>query len=130
MVATREKWETESSLPRGASYDQLLEFFGIPPYTAEALDDNISKKRRYWNHKSNGGNPTGRQKAADVLALIQRVSQALKRGARVPASACWWTCGSVRTATRPPAASRQLRGEHVTTICVCGRRCPESVIGR
>jgi hypothetical protein len=81
MVATREKWETESSLHRGASYDQLLEFFGIPPYTADALDDNIAKKRRYWNHKSNGGNPTGRQKAADVLALIQRVSQALKRGA-------------------------------------------------
>lgn len=81
MVTTREKWETESSLGRGASYDQLLEFFGIPPYTADALDDNIAKKRRYWNHKSNGGNPTGRQKAAEVLALIQRVSQALKRGA-------------------------------------------------
>jgi hypothetical protein len=80
MVATREKWETESSLPRGASYEQLLEFFGIPPYTANALDDNIAKKRRYWNHKSNGGNPNGRQKAADVLALIQRVSQSLKRG--------------------------------------------------
>jgi hypothetical protein len=81
MVATREKWETDSSLHRGASYDQMLEFFGIPPYAADALDDNISKKRSYWNHKSNGGNPVGRQKAADVLALIQRVSQALKRGA-------------------------------------------------
>jgi len=81
MVATREKWETESSLTRGASYDQLLEFFGIPPYTIDALDENITKKRRYWNHKSNGGNPMGRQKAAEVLALIQRVSQALKRGA-------------------------------------------------
>jgi hypothetical protein len=81
MVATREKWETESSLHRGASYDQMLEFFGIPPYAADTLDDNISKKRSYWNHKSNGGNPVGRQKAADVLTLIQRVSQALKRGA-------------------------------------------------
>jgi tetratricopeptide (TPR) repeat protein len=80
MVATREKWETASMLPRGASYDQMLEFFGIPPYAADALDDNISKKRRRWNHMSNSGNPAGRRKAAEVLALIQRVSQAVKRG--------------------------------------------------
>ena len=80
MVATREKWETASSLPRGASYEQMLEFFGIPPSTAEALDDNISKKRRRWNHMSNSGNPAGRKKAAEVLELIQRISQAVKRG--------------------------------------------------
>lgn len=80
MVATSEKWETASSLPRGASYEQMLEFFGIPPSTAEALDDNISKKRRRWNHMSNSGNPVGRKKAAEVLALIQRISQAVKRG--------------------------------------------------
>jgi hypothetical protein len=80
MVATREKWETASSLPRGASYEQMLEFFGIPPSTAEALDDNIRKKRRRWNHMSNSGNPVGRKKAAEVLALIQRISQAVKRG--------------------------------------------------
>jgi len=80
MVATRERWETASALPRHPSYEQMLEFFGIPPYTADALDDNISKKRRRWNHMSNSGNPAGRQKAAEVLALIQRVSQAVKRG--------------------------------------------------
>jgi hypothetical protein len=80
MVATREKWETTSTLPRGASYEQMLEFFGIPPATAEALDDNITKKRRRWNHMSNSGNPVGRQKAAEVLALIQRIAQAVKRG--------------------------------------------------
>jgi hypothetical protein len=80
MVATREKWETTSTLPRGASYEQMLEFFGIPPSTADALDENISKKRRRWNHMSNSGNPVGRQKAAEVLRLIQRVSQAVKRG--------------------------------------------------
>jgi hypothetical protein len=80
MVATREKWEATTALPRGASYEQLLEFFGIPPYTADALDDNIGKKRRRWNHMSNSGNPDGRKKAAEVLKLIQNVSQALKRG--------------------------------------------------
>jgi tetratricopeptide (TPR) repeat protein len=80
MVATRERWETASALPRGASYEQMLEFFGIPPYTADALDDNIAKKRRRWNHMSNSGNPVGRQKANEVLALIQRVAQAVKRG--------------------------------------------------
>ena len=80
MVTTREKWETTSTLPRGASYEQMLEFFGIPPSTVEALDDNISKKRRRWNHMSNSGNPVGRQKAAEVLKLIQRISQAVKRG--------------------------------------------------
>lgn len=80
MVATREKWETTSALPRGASYEQMLEFFGIPPYSADALDENISKKRRRWNHMSNSGNPEGRAKAAQVIELIQRVSRAVKRG--------------------------------------------------
>jgi hypothetical protein len=80
MVATREKWEATSALPRGASYEQMLEFFGIPPATADALDANIGRKRRRWNHMSNSGNPEGRAKAAQVLELIQRVSQALKRG--------------------------------------------------
>lgn len=80
MVATREKWEAASALPRGASYEQMLEFFGIPPCTADALDENIAKKRRRWNHMSNSGNPVGRQKASEVLKLIQNVSQALKRG--------------------------------------------------
>ncbi len=81
MVATREKWETESWLPQRPSHEQMLEFFGIPPYSAGALEDNITKKRRYWNHKSNGGNPTGRKKAEDVLAVIHRISLALTRGA-------------------------------------------------
>jgi hypothetical protein len=58
----------------------MLEFFGIPPCTADALDDNITKKRRRWNHMSNSGNPRGRERAAEVLALIQRISQGLKRG--------------------------------------------------
>jgi hypothetical protein len=58
----------------------MLEFFGIPPCTADALDDNIGKKRRRWNHMSNSGNPAGRQTATKVLELIQNVSQALKRG--------------------------------------------------
>lgn len=81
MVATREKWETESWLPQRPSHQQMLEFFGIPPHSAEALDQNITKKRRYFNHKSNGGNPKGRQRADEVLALIQRISLALTRGA-------------------------------------------------
>ena len=82
MVATREKWETESALPMRPSPQQMLEFFGIPPHTRDALEDNISKKRRYWNHKSNGGNPRGRERAEQVLQLIQRISLALTRGAQ------------------------------------------------
>jgi hypothetical protein len=81
MVATREKWETESLLPRNPSPEQMLEFFGIPPYSPEALDGNIKKKRRTWNRLSNSGNPDGREKAEKVLALIQRLSEAIKRGA-------------------------------------------------
>jgi hypothetical protein len=80
VVATREKWEATSTLPRPATYEQMLEFFGIPPATPDALDANIAKKRRQWNHKSNSGNPAGRAKAAEVLKLIQNVSQAVKRG--------------------------------------------------
>ena len=58
--------------PPWRQLQQMLEFFGIPPYTADALDDNITKKRRRWNHMTNSGNPAGRQKAAEVLELIQR----------------------------------------------------------
>lgn len=82
MVATREAWETSSTLPRGATYEQMLEFFGIPPYSPDRLDDNIGKKRRLWNHKTNSGNPAGRTKAREVVTLIHRVSQAVKRGAQ------------------------------------------------
>jgi hypothetical protein len=80
MPATSTAWESASTLPGGASYEQMLQFFGIPPMSAEALDDNIKKKRRAWNRKSEVGNPDGRAKAEQVLALIQRVSEALKRG--------------------------------------------------
>ena len=76
----RSTWETTLELPGNPSYEQMLEFFGIPPYTADALDDNIRKKRRRWQHISNSGNPADGQKAAEVLALIQRLSEALKRG--------------------------------------------------
>jgi hypothetical protein len=81
MAPTREAWMTRSTLPRGSSYETMLEFFGIPPYTLQRLDENIAKKRRDWHHKSNSGNPVGRAKAKEVVALIQRAAQALKRGA-------------------------------------------------
>src|SRR5712664_2078660 len=80
MVATREKWETESLLPRNPGPEEMLAFFGIPPYSPDALDRNISKKRQRWNRLSNSGNPEGREKAAKVLELIQRISEAVKRG--------------------------------------------------
>jgi hypothetical protein len=80
VVATRERWETTTTLPRGASVEQMLEFFGIPPYTPEALDGNIRKKRMRWNHMSNSGNPVGREKATKILELIFSVEQAVKRG--------------------------------------------------
>ncbi len=81
MVATREKWQTLPGLPQRPSNEQMLEFFGIPPHSADALESNIAKKRQYFNHKSNGGNPVGRKKAEEVLGLIQRISLALTRGA-------------------------------------------------
>jgi hypothetical protein len=81
MVATREKWQTEPWLPQRPSNEQMLEFFGIPPHSAQALENNIAKKRQYFNHKSNGGNAVGRKKAEEVLGLIQRISLALTRGA-------------------------------------------------
>jgi hypothetical protein len=73
---------TSSTLPRMASYQEMLEFFGIPPYTPDKLDQNIAKKRRDWYAKTSVGNPNGRKKAKEVVALIQRASQAVKRGAQ------------------------------------------------
>ena len=80
MPPVREPWVSISSLPKGASYEEMLSFFGIPPHAFEQLDDNIGGKRRVWHAKSNSGNPGGRTKAKEVEALIQRLSQALKRG--------------------------------------------------
>jgi len=78
MVATDVKWETTSTLPPRPSRDQMLEFFGIPPFSADRLNENITRKRRVWNSKSRGGNPSGVAKATKVLELIQRLSEALK----------------------------------------------------
>jgi hypothetical protein len=80
MPPVREPWVTISSLPKGASYEEMLTFFGIPPHGPEQLDENIGGKRRVWHAKTNSGNPGGRAKAKEVEELIQRLSQALKRG--------------------------------------------------
>lgn len=81
MVATQEQWVTSSTLPRGASYNTMLEFFGIPPDPDDKLNDNINRKRRIWYAKASCNNKQGREKAKEVVALIQRASEALKRGA-------------------------------------------------
>jgi hypothetical protein len=81
VVTTATDWQRTSSLPRPATYQQMLEFFGIPPATMEKLDENIRRKRRQWYAKTNGGNPVGRQRAERVVELIAQVEQALKRGA-------------------------------------------------
>jgi len=80
MEATREDWMSTQMIARRPSQDQMLEFFGIPPSTAEALNDNIDKKRRRWNRLTNSGNAGGRKRAEEVLALIHDISLALKRG--------------------------------------------------
>jgi hypothetical protein len=80
MAATTESWMTASKLPRGSSYQEMLKFFGIPPYSADRLDENISRKRRSWHHKGNCGNPVGRAKAKEVVALINNLALAVKRG--------------------------------------------------
>jgi hypothetical protein len=80
MAATKEAWKTTAALPAGASYEQMLEFFGIPPHPEEDLTANVGSKRRAWHHKTNSGNPVGRTKAKEVEALIQRLSETLMRG--------------------------------------------------
>jgi hypothetical protein len=80
MPATKEAWLTTTRVPLPPSYPGMLEFFGIPPYNPENLDDNIARKRREWYAKTSSGNPRGRAKAKEVVDLIQEVSKALKRG--------------------------------------------------
>jgi hypothetical protein len=81
MPGTKDAWVSTSTLSSGSSYQTMLEFFGIPPYTEDRLDYNIAKKRRDWHAKTNVGNPEGQRRANQVVELIQRVSEALKRGA-------------------------------------------------
>jgi hypothetical protein len=79
-TAAAEPWLKASSLPRSPTYEQMLDFFGIPPHSADRLDENINRKRRTWYAKTSSGNPRGREIAEQVGLLIQRVSEALKRG--------------------------------------------------
>jgi tetratricopeptide (TPR) repeat protein len=80
MVATREGWISAQVITRNPSPEQMLAFFGIPPHAAGELNDNIDQKRRRWNRLSNSGNARGRETAEQVLALIQDLAVALKRG--------------------------------------------------
>ena len=61
----------------------MLSFFGIPPYSEDRLNDNILKKRRSWYAKTSANNAVGRERATRVVELIERVTEALKRGATV-----------------------------------------------
>jgi tetratricopeptide (TPR) repeat protein len=80
MVATREDWMTTRVIAASPSEDQALEFFGIPPSTADALNDNIRKKRTLWNLRVNRGDTSSQKKAQQVLTLIDSVTDFLKRG--------------------------------------------------
>jgi hypothetical protein len=80
MVTAIEPWKKNTELPAGASYDQMLEFFGIPPHPQDQLRENVKAKRRTWHAKTNSGNPKGRATAKQVEALIQRLSETLMRG--------------------------------------------------
>jgi hypothetical protein len=80
VIATKDGWKRTLTLPTGATFEQMLEFFGIPPYPADQLTQNIRAKRRTWHHMANSANPVGRAKANEVETLIQRLSQTLLRG--------------------------------------------------
>jgi tetratricopeptide (TPR) repeat protein len=81
MVATQQEWVTTRVIARNPSEDQMREFFGIPPSAADALNDNITKKRKLWNRRVNQGDASGQKKSEEVLALIDKIAEALKRGA-------------------------------------------------
>jgi hypothetical protein len=80
MAEVKEAWKSNPALPAGASYDQMLEFFGVPPHPKEELRGNIDLKRRAYHAKTNSPNAKGRAQAKEVEALIQRLAQTLLRG--------------------------------------------------
>jgi len=80
MATATEPWKKTTELHAGASYGQMLEFFGIPPYPQDQLAENVKAKRRDWHAKTNSGNPKGRATAKQVEAFIQRLSETLMRG--------------------------------------------------
>lgn len=81
MTTATDGWISVSKLESGASQQSVYQFFGIPPYSSDRLDQNITKKRNSWYQKSNCGNPVGRAKAKEVVDLINKVARAVKRGA-------------------------------------------------
>lgn len=78
-TTTDSAWLASQDIPPMPSEGDLLAFFGIPPDPESRLDDNIRKKRQYWNAKTSG--PAGRELAKRIKAKIIQVERAIKRGA-------------------------------------------------
>lgn len=80
MTGTTTDFMKINTLPAQASPEDLLAFFGVPPDPRSMLDKNIGIKRRYWHKRTNVDNPNGRERATQMLALIQEANDAVSRG--------------------------------------------------
>ena len=72
-----ESWVLDT-LPKSTKKDDLLAYFGVPPYPESSLEENIKAKRQFWGKRSNG--PEGRELAEKVKRDIQNLSLVILKG--------------------------------------------------
>ena len=73
-------WLTLQDYPQNPTHGDLLSFFGVPPDPEERLDENISKKRRYWSKAAQTAPLEGRNRANAIVQAIKEAASAIKRG--------------------------------------------------
>jgi hypothetical protein len=73
-------WMMVADYPVRPAEEDLLSFFGVPPDPVSQLDENISRKRRYWHKAAQTAPPEGRRRAEAIKEAIREASNALKRG--------------------------------------------------
>ncbi len=75
-------WLESFDVPPKPEPDDIRAFFGVPPDPAEKLDENISKKRRYWRRKvrERVASENAKRKVERALQIIAALEQQLKRG--------------------------------------------------
>jgi len=77
---TETTWLVIADYPARPSERDLLSFFGVPPDPASQLDENISRKRRYWHKAAQTAPAEGRRRAEAIKEAIREATNALKRG--------------------------------------------------
>ena len=89
-----------AELPKAATRDEALRYFGIPPCPETDLVTNINAKRRRWHSRSNG--PGGAELAKSVKETVRILENFLLKGLPLPANLLHGNTQRDRSRDLPP----------------------------